>query len=113
MPRALRRGLYSVVQLLLGSASRCRPSTILAYYAYRAAATTLPGAQLIHDTFVPALLTLSLEMMAVSLAFTVALIPIGLIGVYLVPRLLSLFLRDDQTYALYGVHYFISQAVSA
>ena len=107
----LRRVLYSIYQLLIGFAVAVPAATMLGYYAYRLL-NDYTSAQLIHETFVPALLTLSLEMMAVSLVFTLALLPLGLVGVYLVPRLLNLFLREDKRYALYGVRHIISQTIS-
>ncbi|MGE0038792.1 MAG: Pls/PosA family non-ribosomal peptide synthetase [Xanthobacteraceae bacterium] len=107
----LRRVFYTIYQMAAIFAVAVPAVTIFGYYLYRLL-IEVTSDQLIREAFVPGLITLSAEVMVVSLVLTLALLPFGLIGVYLVPRLFNLFLREDKPYALYGAHHIVSQIVS-
>ncbi len=108
----LRRTLYSAYQLVGIFAVILPVAILLMYhlfpYLYRITSATL----LLHDP-VAAFLLLSVEILLVSAALFVGVLAIRLLSIVLVPRFLHLFLREDKTYVLYGVHYLIYRSVSA
>ena len=108
----LRRTLYSAYQLVGIFAVILPVAILLMYhlfpYLYRITSATL----LLHDP-VAAFLLLSVEILLVSAALFVGVLAIRLLSIVLVPRFLHLFLREDKTYVLYGVHYLIYRNVSA
>jgi non-ribosomal peptide synthetase-like protein len=107
----LRRALYSAYQLFTVFAVILPVAILLLYhlfpYLYRITSATL----LLHEP-VEAFLLLAGEILLVSAALFVAVLALRLLSVVLVPRLLHLFLREDKTYVLYGVHYLIHRSVS-
>ena len=50
---------------------------------------------------------------AASFGLFVLAIPLGLVSVGLLPRLANLFIKEDKTYVLYGIHYLIFQFIHA
>ena len=54
---------------------------------------------------------IALALPIVSLTFFVMSIPIGLLTIWLWPRLANLFMKEDKTYVMYGLHYIIFQMV--
>ena len=60
-----------------------------------------------------AMLQLGGEMALISLVLLVLGVAIGLLGIAGVPRLLRPFLKEERTYALYGVHYFLARMITS
>ncbi len=54
---------------------------------------------------------IALFLPVVSLTFFIMTIPVGLIAIWLWPRLANLFMKEDKTYVMYGLHYIIFQMV--
>ncbi len=65
----------------------------------------------VFDPGVP-MLKLAAEMAVLAFVLLVVALVAGLLGVVALPRLLKPFLKEDRTYPLYGVHYYIAQIVS-
>ncbi len=47
----------------------------------------------------------------VSLMFFVMAIPVGLVSIWVWPRIANIFMKEDKTYVMYGLHYIIFQMV--
>ena len=100
-----RRALYTAAQLigLLGIAAP--GSVVMAIYAYMAieSGTTIGGYDLAH---LP-----TAVMLAGSAALMLAAIPLGLIGIYAVPRVCNLFLQPGRVYRIFGLHYWLQNTI--
>ena len=109
---SLRRWLYSGAQIAIAAFIVSPMMVLLAYhlfpYLYHATSAPL----LDHYAPGPALALLALEMMGISLVLFFGVLAVGLLAVYLIPRILYAFLQEGRTYVLYGVHYFIYRIVS-
>ncbi len=107
----LRRWTYAAV--LLAGTFALLPVPVLALYAwFPDLYQMIGGARFAQEGSGPALLHLVGMTLLVSFTGFVAAVGLGVLGIGLVPRLLNLFLRKDRTYVLYGVHYFLQQAIA-
>jgi non-ribosomal peptide synthetase-like protein len=107
----LRRALYSAFQVFVTFALFAPMTMLLGYHLFQYF-YAYTSAHLIHEQLGPALLFLTVEMLLVSLGVFFGALVVGLLVVLVVPRVLHVFLREDKTYVLYGVHYVISRVVS-
>jgi non-ribosomal peptide synthetase-like protein len=107
----LRRMLFSAFQLG-GVLLVLSWIPVLLYYAVPALLHASDGAQFASTEPGPDLLVLAAEILAVSFALFFAALLLGLVIVGVVPRLLHPLLRKDETYVLYGFHYWVVRAIA-
>jgi non-ribosomal peptide synthetase-like protein len=55
---------------------------------------------------------LSSKVLVISFGLFFGVVGLGVLSIGVVPRLLNVLLEEDRTYVLYGVHYFVQQAIS-
>jgi len=109
---SFRRWAYSTILLVAGFA--VLPfSIVAAYLAYPAFYRAMVGAQFAYEAPAADLLLITGRTLVLTLSVFFTGVVFGLLNIGIVPRLLNLFLRKDKTYVLYGVHYFIQQAIVA
>ena len=110
---ALRRWTYTVLLGIPGFALLAPLSIMLLYwiFPYIYNNTRSPEVYILSPD--SSLLLLTVEIAVISVVLFVVFLGIGLLGVFVVPRLLRRFLQEDRTYVLYGVHYYIFQFLSA
>ena len=108
----LRRALYSAVLFVWYFAVLAPLGLLLAHYGYNALIQMTSAARLVDEASGAALLAVGWEMLLISLAIFVSLLVFGLLVIFAVPRLLNLFLQENRTYVLYGVHYWIYLAIT-
>ncbi len=111
---ALRRWLYSGVQVAIATAITSPAVTLLLYKAFPHLYQFTSAPLLDYYAPGPALLLLAIEMLFLTLGLTLSALIFGLVTIYVVPRVLYyVFLQEGRTYVLYGVHYFIHEIIKA
>jgi non-ribosomal peptide synthetase-like protein len=104
----LRRWTYAIVQLMVGYA--LMPVPILILYSLFPYTHDFVGLhEFSYETPVQSLLILTDDILIVSFAVFFASVVFGLLAIGTIPRVLNLMLRQDTSYVLYGVHYFVQE----
>ena len=108
---SLRRWTYALAPLALGFALLPVP-VLIVYWLFPYFYDFAYGPQLLDGATAQIIALAAGKMVLISTVLFAVFFILGLLGIGLVPRLLNLFLRTDKTYVIYGVHYFLQQAIS-
>ncbi len=109
---SLRRWLYPVILLAITFALVPVPIFIL-YNLFPYLHEFTSAANLNYNALGSVILALAPKMLLISLVLLFGFLLIGLIAVYIIPRIFNSFLQEGKTYVLFGVHYFVQGIVSA
>ncbi len=107
----LRRWVYTAMVALPGFAVLTPLTVIVLYKAFPSIYAHTSSADVNLQSPGIHMLILSGEIAVITFALFVASLAISLTIVAFVPRLLNRLLKEDETYALYGFHYFVSQLI--
>jgi non-ribosomal peptide synthetase-like protein len=108
----LRRGLYSVFQLI-GVLAIYMPLSVMAiYYLNSSLVGQSIGAEINLEAPWAGLLSLAVTVLFASAALFFGALLVGLLIVGLIPRLLRPLLATDRTYVLYGAQYAIYRTIA-
>src|SRR5262245_27992067 len=108
----LRRAFYSACQLVVLLAVIVPVAVLLLYHLFPYLYRITSGAALLQEP-VAAFFLLAGEILLLSAALFIGVLVLRLASVVVLPRLLQLFLREDKTYVLYGLHYVLHRSVAA
>ena len=103
---ALRRWLYTAIFVALGLPFVPLP-VIIVYYVFPYLYAWSGAALLDYSAPLQVIAALAPPVAIVSFALFAIFTPLGILSIYLVPRLLNLFLTPGRAYPLFGVHYFL------
>ena len=109
---SLTRGLFAIFQLAAILAVVVPILTTLLYFLSGIFAEHSSITQLSYKASATELLNLAIEIIPLSVSVFFGGLILGLLLIYLIPRLLNLFLKEDKTYPLYGLHYYLYLLIS-
>ena len=107
---SVRRALYSAFQLLSVFTLAVPVPVLILNYWYPYFSQYSEGPSLSVVSWTSGLVPL---MLLVSSALFFGSLLVGLVGVYLVPRLMYLFLKPNKAYVLYGFHYWAHRTIAS
>ena len=108
---SLRRWTFALALLVIGFAFLPLP-VLVPYVAFPHFYEFIQDFQFPYGASGEALMLLGGKTLLVSFALFIGFFALGLLGIGVVPRLLNLLLRKDKTYVVYGLHYFVQQAIA-